>query len=682
MPPIFPRIACCILLIACITTANAGNKHKASAKPAPPTRPADAADAVFIDMSQAFQKGDRKRLATLLPQAKGHLLEPWAAFWELRLRLGEASDNEIKSFLQRYAGTYQEDRMRNDWLLVLGQRREWTQFEREYALYRMHDDKEIECYAKLLEVQQKDLNAGSSPIEDIRRAWLNLKLSEDGCTYAVSQLLKQRKFNPEDIWLKARVSVESNRKAPARDALKLVSDHNMAVVDELFANGSRFLSQRASTMGAESTEWMTLALIKAATADHENTIKLLQSKTTSSLSSEQKQWVWGVIAKQAAQQLDDKALDYFVNAGNTAASDDILAWKVRAALRAGKTPSWSAVQSAIDAMSPAAQKDPAWVYWRARALMGQQSVASSPTGQALTALQSIAGPQGFYEQLASEELGKKIATPPRPLPPQPQEVAAAKANPLLQRALYAIKIGLRQDGVREWNYATGLVDSAGQRGRLNERERLAAAQLACDQAIWDRCINTSERSVQMDVMQRYPMPYKEDVIEAANSINLNSAYVYGLMRQESRFMVDAKSSVGASGLMQIMPATAKWTAKRMGMKNFRPEQLQQRKTNIAIGTQFLKLVLDNFQGSMPMAAAAYNAGPSRPRRWRNGPLMEGAAWAECIPFSETRDYVKKVLANTNMYAAIIQNEPQSLKAKLGMVGPRDSNAPEDNTDIP
>jgi soluble lytic murein transglycosylase len=300
----------------------------------------------------------------------------------------------------------------------------------------------------------------------------------------------------------------------------------------------------------------------------------------------------------------------------------------------------------------------------------------------LSALQSIAGPQGFYEQLASEELGKKIVLPPRPLPPQPQETAAAKANPLLQRALYAIKIGLRQDGVREWNYATGLVDSAGQRGRLNERERLAAAQLACDQAIWDRCINTSERSVQMDVIQRYPMPFKEDVVEAANSIGLNSAYVYGLIRQESRFILDARSSVGASGLMQVMPATAKWTAKRMGMKNFRPEQLQQRKTNIAIGTYYLKLVLDNFQGSMPMAAAAYNAGPSRPKRWRNGPEMEGAAWAECIPFSETRDYVKKVLANTTLYAGLIQNEPQSLKSKLGMVGPRENNAPEENAEIP
>lgn len=682
MPVLLVRIACCALLLGSMMTADAGSKHNPPIKPASKVaRPSDAADAVFIDMSQAFQKGDRKRLSALLPQAKGHLLEPWAAFWELRVRLGDASDSEIKNFLQRYAGTYQEDRLRNDWLLLLGERREWLQFEREYASYRMHDDKEIECYARWLEVQQKDLNVSSSPIEEIRRTWLNLKQSEDGCTYAVSQLLKQHKFNPDDVWLKARLSVENNRKVPAREALKLVSEHTMAMLDELFANGGRFFSQRASSLGSESAEWMTLALIKAATADHDNAVKLLQSKSAASLSNEQKQWVWGVIAKQAAQQFDDKALDYFASAGSAALSDDILAWKVRAALRAGKTPAWPLIQSAIDAMSPMAQKDPAWVYWRARSLAGQQT-GNAPSAQALAAFQSIAGPQGFYEQLANEELGKKITVPPRPLPPQPQETAAVKANVLLQRALYAIKIGLRQDGVREWNYATGLVDSAGQRGRLNERERLAAAQLACDQGIWDRCINTSERTVQMDVAQRYPTPFKEEVVEASNSIGLSPAYVYGLIRQESRFILDAQSNVGASGLMQIMPATAKWTAKKMGLKNFRTEQLQQRRTNIAIGTQYLKLVLDNFQGSMAMAAAAYNAGPSRPRRWRNGPVMEGAAWAECIPFGETRDYVKKVLSNTTMYAALIHNEPQSLKARLGMIGPRDSSAPEENNELP
>lgn len=663
-------------------TAEGGNKPKPPSKTSTPTKAADAGDAVILEMSQAFQKADRKKLAALLPQAKGHLLEPWAAFWELRVRLGDASDTDIKNFLQRYAGTYQEDRMRNDWLLLLGERREWTQFEREYAHYRMRDDKEIECYARWLEVQQKDLTVGSSPIEDIRRTWLNMRQADEGCTYVVSQLLKQHKFNPDDVWLKARLSVENNRKVPAREALKLVSEHNMALLDELFANGPRFFSQRAASLGSESAEWMTLALIKAASSDYDNAIKLLQSKSVSALNNEQKRWAWGVAAKQAAQQFDDKALDYFAMAGNSAPSDDILSWKVRASLRAGKTPAWAVIQSAVDAMSPAAQKDPAWVYWRARAWMGQQASGSPPSEQTLAALQSIAGAQGFYEQLASEELGKKITSPPRPLPPQSQEIAAAKANPLLQRALYAIKMGLRQDGVREWNYATGLVDSAGQRGRLNERERLAAAQLACDQSIWDRCINTSERSIQMDALQRYPMPFKDDVVQAANRIGLSPAYVYGLIRQESRFILDAQSSVGASGLMQIMPATAKWTAKKIGLKNFRLEQLQQRQINIAIGTNYLKLVLDNFQGSMPMAAAAYNAGPSRPRRWRNGPLMEGAAWAECIPFSETRDYVKKVLANTTMYAALIQSEPQSLKARLGVVGPRDNNGSEENTELP
>ncbi|RYF43954.1 MAG: lytic transglycosylase domain-containing protein, partial [Comamonadaceae bacterium] len=153
-------------------------------------------------------------------------------------------------------------------------------------------------------------------------------------------------------------------------------------------------------------------------------------------------------------------------------------------------------------------------------------------------------------------------------------------------------------------------------------------------------------------------------------------------RQESRFIMDARSHVGASGLMQVMPATARWTARRIGMNSFTLEQLNERETNIAIGTGYLKLVLDDFEGSMPLAAAAYNAGPGRPRNWRNGPVIEAAAWAENVPFNETRDYVKKVLANTTTYAAILSGQPQSLKARLGQVGPRESSRPEPNRDLP
>jgi soluble lytic murein transglycosylase len=158
--------------------------------------------------------------------------------------------------------------------------------------------------------------------------------------------------------------------------------------------------------------------------------------------------------------------------------------------------------------------------------------------------------------------------------------------------------------------------------------------------------------------------------------------VYGLIRQESRFVTDARSGVGAHGLMQVMPATARWTARKLGMAGFTPDQLAERDTNIAIGTGYLKLVLDDFGGSMPMAAAAYNAGPSRPRAWRNGPMLEGAAWAETVPFQETRDYVKKVLSNTTFYAALLTGQPQSLKARLGTIGPRDASQPAPNTELP
>ena len=643
----------------------------------------DKSDAVLLDMANAFTRNDRKKLSQLLPQARGHVLEPWAAYWELRARLGDAPDVEVKEFLNRYAGSYQEDRMRNDWLLVLGQRQEWVQFEREYAQYRMHDDKEIECYAAWLDSSQKKYTGTAAQEELIRKTWLTQRQADDGCTFAVEQLLLAKRVPVSDIWRKARLMVEFNRKQAAKDAVRMVTGQSMAVLDEVMANPPRFLVLRGPTLGKETSEWMTLALVKMAANDYEAAVKQLNGKAGQSLNPEQKQWVWGVIGRQSAMKLDNNALSYYAQAGNGAGlTDEMLAWKARAALRADDKPRWAIVESAIEAMSPAAQKDPAWLYWHARAALARPTPTASSTAQALAALQSIAGHQGFYEQLAEEELGRKIVAPARPAPPTPQEMSAIKNNPSLQRAIYAIRIGLRQDGVREWNYGTGLVDGQGNKGRMTDREKLAAAQWACDQEIWDRCINTSERSAQTDVFHRYPTPYKTEVMEKTKDIRLDPAYVYGLIRQESRFITDARSNVGASGLMQIMPVTAKWTAKKIGLKSFQVDQLNQRDTNIAIGTGYLKLVLDNFQGSMAMAAAAYNAGPSRPRKWRNGPVVEGAIWAECVPFSETRDYVKKVLSNTTMYAAVLTGEPQSLKARLGKIGPRDSEAPPEDSELP
>ena len=679
------KVRAIVSLFACVLLTLASVQPSLAA----PASSTAQADAVITDMAQAFKRGDRKRLSALLPQAKGHPLEPWAAYWELKARLDEASHQEIRSFFGRYPATYQEDRLRNDWLLLLGQRRDWTTLSDEHAHYRMRDDRELRCYILTVELLEKGAQANPGIADEVRKNWMGMKEADDGCTLAADRLYFTKQFTSLDIWRKARLMVEHNRPRSARNAVQIVAPDSAQLVTDAFNNADKFLAKHIAAPQKVRQELLVMALIKVATADADKADKLMRNKWQPYLTTEERHWVWGVIGRQAAMRLDDDALTHFSRvAHDRDLNDDMLGWKVRAALRAGNTPKWLVVENAIAAMSPEARKDPTWVYWHARAMLARKKIAPQVQQDATAMLESIAGVRGFYEQLALEELGRKITVPARPPAPSAEEMDAARRNPSLQRALYAIGMGLRAEGVREWNYATNLVDAQGKAGMMNDRELLAAAQHACDNQVWDRCINTSERTrLSIDFEQRFPMPHKDAVLARSRQINLDPAYVYGLIRQESRFITDARSHVGASGLMQVMPATAKWTAKKIGLTQFTADQINDRDTNIAIGTGYLKLVLDSFEGSMPLAAGAYNAGPSRSRRWRapsngSGPVLEGAIWAENVPFNETRDYVKKVLSNTTNYAALITGQPQSLKARLGLVGPRDATAPAENLDLP
>ncbi|WP_404301525.1 transglycosylase SLT domain-containing protein [Alicycliphilus denitrificans] len=631
-------------------------------------------DDTLLEMQQAFRKGDKSRLTALLPAARGHLLEPWAAYWELRARLDQAQPDEVKAFLQRYAGSYQEDRLRNDWLLLLGQRRNWDQFAELHPHYRMGDDREVRCYA--LAIDQIKGQAGEDAGAEVLRHWYAQRELDDGCANAAAEMLAAKRIKPLDLWRKARLAAEAGRLRVARKAVEIVAPEALGQLREALDAPAKYLKGQATARGKERQELVVLALVRMAMSDAGAAAGLLENKWGVHLSAEERNWLWGLIGKQAALSLSPDALAYFGNVGRDAdLSDDMLAWKVRAALRAGQ---WKQAGRAIDAMSPGARQDSTWVYWKARSLTAGRA-SEDDRAQARQLYERIAGSSGFYEQLALEELGTRVTAPPAPEPLTDAEKAAARANPGLNRALHAIAIGLRSEGVREWNYSTNLHQSGG----MPERELLAAADLACERHVWDRCINTSERTkTVIDAGQRFPMPFQGAVVQRAQGIGLDPAYVYGLIRQESRFIMDARSGVGASGLMQVMPATARWTAKKIGLTGFTPQQINDRDTNITIGTAYLKLALDDFDGSMALAAAAYNAGPGRPRNWRNGPVLDAAIWAENVPFSETRDYVKKVLANTVNYAAILTGQPQSLKSRLGQVGPRGAGEPEPNKDLP
>jgi soluble lytic murein transglycosylase len=216
---------------------------------------------------------------------------------------------------------------------------------------------------------------------------------------------------------------------------------------------------------------------------------------------------------------------------------------------------------------------------------------------------------------------------------------------------------------------------------MDDAKLLAAAEVARRAGIFDRAINTADRTQHAHNFKvRFLAPFKEVFDEYSSLYGLEEAWVLGLVRQESRFIANARSSAGAKGLMQLMPRTARWVAKRNGWKNYSPARVAEVPFNIALGTGYLKHVLDDL-GHEVLASAAYNAGPGRARRWRDARPLEGAVYAETIPFPETRDYVKKVMANTMYYAQLIGGKLVPLKDRLGQI-PAKSSGDRFNEDLP
>jgi soluble lytic murein transglycosylase len=364
-------------------------------------------------------------------------------------------------------------------------------------------------------------------------------------------------------------------------------------------------------------------------------------------------YFYGRLAYEAARDLDDRALQWYKAAANTPLDEEQSAWRVRAALRAQD---WPEVLASINAMSDEQQGDAAWRYWKARALQ-----ALGRSVEARNIYLPLSGEYHFYGLLAGEELAgtpvmsQAVAT----YKPDSHAIAEMEALPGVQRTLALYRTGLRNEALEEWRWLVR---------NLNDRELLTAAEIAFRNEMYDRAIGAADLTVNVhDFSLRYLAPYRDVLQEHIQEYSLEEAWVYGLMRQESRFVSSAKSGAGAAGLMQIMPSTARWVASKLGLKSYRKSLIHQLDTNLRLGTYYMKSVLSQFDDSPVLATAAYNAGPSRARQWRGDRPMEGAIYTETIPFGETRDYVKKVLSNT-MYYSIQFNAPlRSLKKRLGVV---------------
>ena len=619
-----------------------------------------AEDQAVIGAFDAYNAGDALRFARYAKDVEGHPLAPWLAYWGLSMRLEDATLAEVREFLERNRDTYVAERLRGEWLKVLGKRGEWGEFEREQALYG-REDLEIDCYGWLRKLEQDPEMAAE---ESLQVMWREPRELPEGCGRLADRLAQAGRIYTADVWQRVRELFQAGQITAAKTALGYLprrESPDERLLAEAARQPKRLLERLPKHIDKRPLrELAVLAVLRYSRADPAGAAQVME-KLAPRLPETEVDYLWSRIGYEGAREHHPDALKWYARAGDAQLDENQLAWKARAALRLG---SWGTVRDAIEAMPGEMRREPTWSYWYARALAAR----GQETGARAYYLR-IAGQTDFYGLLASEELGYATALPASAHVPTEDEVAAAAADAGLQRALELIRLGMRTEGVKEWQFAT--------RG-LGDSKLLAASEFARRAQVYDRSIQAADRTVrQHNFSLRYPSPFREVFSEYAKTYGLDEAWVLGLVRQESRFIIEARSDAGAAGLMQVMPRTARYVARKIGLRDYRGKSVTEVQTNVTLGTGYLRLVLDQL-GHPVLASAAYNAGPARARRWRDvSRPLEGAIYVETIPFPETRDYVKKVMANAVFYAALSGRQPTALKARLGTIAPLSAAEPLD-----
>ncbi|MFV2029161.1 transglycosylase SLT domain-containing protein [Neisseria sp. S1] len=535
-------------------------------------------------------------------------------------------------FLSQIGDSAMAENVRNEWLKSLGKRGQWSQFDQQYA--RLEADgrsQEVECYAAYRSGQYGKLAADL--VKELGRL-------PQGCTTLIETAAASGNLNQADAWRRVRGLISNNQLTDARNLAAALG----SPVD-------------ASGVGAQEYSLNTIIGRNAkSTPDAANRLQAQSGAYT----REQSGFAWGVLGHaQALSQNMETALSYYSQADRSQLSEDQFEWYARAALRLQR---WNELADIIQSMPASLKSKPDWQYWlgRAYAARGDQNRARNLYEQAAKS------GRNFYAVLATEELGHRINTRNNVGEASKRDIDALARNGTVDRALTLFRASqnsgdwtMRRQAQAEWRYAT--------RG-VNEDTLLAAAQLAHDNEFYEMAINSAERTDhKLNYNLRYISPFRSITEPYALQAGVDPAWVYGLIRQESRFMIGARSNVGATGLMQVMPATAREIASKIGIS---ADELHTMDGNIRMGTWYLGDAKRRLSNDEVMATAGYNAGPARARRWQASVPLEGAIYAETIPFNETRDYVKKVMTNATYYASLF-NEPQtSLKQRMGTVPAR------------
>ena len=558
--------------------------------------------------------------------------------------MGNASTRELDKFFTEHGDLPQAARLKLRWLRLLAERRDWQPFLDHYD--PRLELTELDClYGRyLLENGQRE--TGQAQAE---RLWLTGTSQPDECNGLFRLWANQGGLTEELRWQRLRLAALAGNLGLAThlsgDLTALRDDGQLLL--EIARTPERLTqARRFARNDSRMAEIVSLGLRRLARRDPGRALELLDDYSSRlTFPAEEKPAIARDLGLRLAKRFDSRALRLMAEYDPELRDATLTEWRVRLLLRLERWEEAHQITSRLD--NDLAQSN-RWRYWRARSLQ----LAQGDTPEALQLYLPVAAERDFYGFLAADRIGRPYRIGHQPLQIDPQVLHRVRSSAGIRRAMELYQRGQIVDARREWYHVSRL---------FNREELIAQAKLAHEMD-WHfpaiRTISLAQHWDDMDI--RFPMAYRGALVRTAQQRGVESSWVYAITRQESGFMDDARSHAGATGLMQVMPATARETARRFGIALKSNRQILDPNLNIQLGTAYLSQVHRQFGHNRILATAAYNAGPQRVRQWLNDtPELDFDVWVESLPFDETRQYVQNVLTYAVIYGDKL-GTPQSL----------------------
>ena len=613
----------------------------------------------FLKAYKAIKRNDRKAIAKYKKKLKDYPLAIYLDYHDYRLHMKDTPGKLVREFIKKHESSYLSDKLYVKYLQHLASKDHWTTYIKHY---KPQKPQSLQCHYIIALSERNQLDKA---LKLAKPLWQNSPWLGKSCMPVDKLLRKHKKLTGEMIWDRIILGMNKRKFKLVKHLKKDLSKQERKMVDfwlKVYSKPSLVRKPLPKYIaGPVKKEIFSQGVYRLA---RKNPILAKQSlekfHKQYGLNQDQYAVLKRKVALRSAYRSAPQAPDYLNEVNQTSAKNgDSLRWQAQLAL---KESNWATLLEVIDLMPEETQNDKQWRYWKARGLeaTGQATGDKNAIKAAQEIYRSLAKHRHYYAFLAADKLNLDYQFNPNPVK-KVDTKKLIKKYPELTRIKELMGINWTLSTKREWYHLLERVD---------KNELHAIAVLANEWQQHNQAIRSLAKARRWnDIELRFPTAHKGPVIQHADKNKVDPAWVYGVIRRESAFAHDAKSSVGAVGLMQLMPNTAKYIGKRIGVKKTAYKDLVNAKNNIQLGTAYLSYLSDKFNGNKVLATAAYNAGPRRVDSWmpKRGSLPADQ-WIDAIPFTETRNYVKAVLEYTTIFKSLLNKRYDRLKDQMPRIG--------------